>query len=230
MADFWTYAQLRTKVQNDTDTQSETFVSATELLGYFNEAIDCLEKDIHRLNEDYFLTPATLTLVQGTEDYPLPSDIYAMKIRAVIYRNGAQVFPIKRLRDWRKLENYELSSSAANNYREYSYFVKNSVAGQPRIIIIPVTNENGPYVKIWYIRNAARLVNDTDVCDIPEAANFIMQFVKNKIWFKEGNPMLAAGISELAAEKENLLLTLAEKTPDNETGIEPDLQIYYEMN
>lgn len=229
MADYWTYLEMKTKVKNDTDTQSETFVSEPELLGFFNEAIDEIEKEVHKLNEDYFLTSAPLTLVSGTEEYALPSNIYAMKIRGIVYRKNSEVWPVKRLRDWHKLENYEFNKTTSGGYQLYNYLVKNSVAGAPRIVITPVPTESGAYMQVWFIRAANKLTGNTDVCDIPEAANFIMQYVKCKIYEKEHNPMLQKASADLAEMRANVLSGLAEKTPDNATEIEPDFSYYNDM-
>lgn len=229
MADYWTYLEMKTKVKNDTDTQSETFVSDTELLGFFNEAIDEMEKEVHKLNEDYFLSSAPLTLVSGTEEYALPANIYAMKIRGLVYRKGAQVYPIKRLRDWNKLENYEFNKTAQGSYQLYNYLVKNSTAGAPRIVITPLPNESGAFVQVWYIRVANELSVDGDICDIPEAANFIMQYVKCKIYEKEHNPIMQKASADLAEMKANVLTSLSEKTPDNDTEIQPDYSYYTDM-
>ena len=77
---YWTWAELKDKVQRDLDLEGEVFINETELLGYANEAIDEVERQVHTLYEDYFLTKAVISLVDGTEEYALPTDIYAFKI------------------------------------------------------------------------------------------------------------------------------------------------------
>lgn len=229
MAVYKTYAQLKAKVDDDCDLQSETFISASEMLALFNEAITEAEKRVHKLNEDYFLASASLTLVNGQEAYDLPTNIYAQKIRAIIYRNGTEVFPIKRLRDWKKLEVYEWDKTNLNNRTLYNYFVDNSTAGSPKIIITPTPQESGTYVRIYYIRSANRFTTGTDILDLPESDNFVVDYVKDKVFSKEHNPIVTKVGADLQSKGENLLTGLAEKTPDNETLIEADLSAYYDM-
>ena len=71
MAEFFTLGQIRTKLKQDLDLEQEQFVTASELTGYINEAIDDAEAIIHGLYRDYFLTQENLSLVNGTKEYAL---------------------------------------------------------------------------------------------------------------------------------------------------------------
>jgi len=96
---FYTWAEIKAKVQRDLDIESEVFVNDAELLGYCNDAIDEAEAEIMGVYSDYFLARETITLVSGTETYSLPSDIFAHKVRRVMYNNGSSVYEIRRMRD-----------------------------------------------------------------------------------------------------------------------------------
>lgn len=227
---FWTWSDIRSKVERDLDLEGESFITPEEMLGYANEAIDEVERHIHNLNEDYFLTRGGITLVNGQEEYDLPSDIYAMKIRSMIYRNGTSVWKIERVRDWHKFEQYELDQTGQDGNLQYCYFLLNSVPGSPKALLTPTPNEDGPYVKFWYIRNANELTQDSDVCDIPEAVNFIMQYIKVRCYEKEQSPMLQKAMADLDAEKATTIATLASQVADNSTEVEADTRLYDEMN
>lgn len=226
----WTWSELYTKVENDLALQSEDFVDQTELLGYANEAIDEAEAEILGLYEDYFLTRATITLVQGTEAYALPATIWGQKIRRVIYNNGTELYTVPRLRDWRKFENY----ADVNQYgqsTDYAYLITSETAGaQSKLVLVPPARENGAYITIWFIRNANELAADADVLDIPEAANFIMQYMKMRCYEKEGHPMTAKAQQDLEHQRQLMLSTLTTMVPDTENEIELDLSAYEEMN
>lgn len=228
---YWTYGQIRTKVEADLDLQGESFISSTEMLGYANEAIDEVERQIHDLYSDYFLTRGSLTLVNGQEAYSLPSDIFAIKIRAIVYRNGTLTWKFDRIRDWHKFEQYEFEkTNLTGNSRRYGYFVVNTTPGNPQILITPTPNESGTLAKIWYLRNANEMVDDTSVCDIPEAVNYVMAYMKWKCMMKELHPNTELAAKEVEAQNANTLKNLSEMFPDNETDIEPDLRLYDEMS
>ena len=229
MAKFWTWAEIKAKVQADLDIEGETFVRSAELLGYANEAIDEAEAEIHALYEDYFLSQATIALVQGVQEYDLPSDIYAHKIRRFVYSNGSSIFTIDRAKDWKK---FETKAVADNNSTSdlYQYFITNQTAGSPKIVLIPSARETGNFGVLWYIRNANRLVDDTSVCDIPEFINFIFYKIKTLVYKKEGHPNIATAEIDLNKEQERMLGVLAQMVPDAGNEIEVDTSFYEEMN
>jgi hypothetical protein len=74
-----TWADIKSRVQYELDLIDEDFISATELLYFCNRAINTAESLILNLSEDYFLTKETLSLVNGTQEYDLPTGIYAQK-------------------------------------------------------------------------------------------------------------------------------------------------------
>lgn len=228
---FWTYANIKDKIESDLDLADETFITDSEMLGYANEAIDEAEAEIHSQNEDYFLARATVTLVSGTEGYALPSGIYANKIRRVLYRNGSIYYTINRLKDSSKFEAY--TNNLINNTGAppvYSYFLENSTAGSPQLVLSPLPTESGAYVTIWYYRNANRLVSDSDVCDIPEFVAFVIQFMKVRCYEKEQHPALGLAVQALQAQREKMIETLSTMVPDADNLIETDMSHYEEHN
>lgn len=230
MAEYLTYADIKAKVERDLDLEDEIFITDDEMLGYANEAIDEVEKDIHTLCEDYFLTRATITLVQGQEEYDLPTDIYAMKIREIIYKNGSECWSLVRCRDWHKFKNYTANLVNNSGTQKYGYFILNSTAGTPKLLLTPSPNEAGAYLTMWYIRNANKLTTTTSICDIPEAINYVMQYMKVKCAQKELHPNLAGMLNDLEAMKQKVLAALSEMYPDTQNDIEPDTSHYEEMS
>lgn len=225
---FWTWLQIKQKVERDLDLEEETFISESELLAYANEAIDEAEAEVHAIYEDYFLKKATIAVASGTEEYALPSDIYANKIRRIVYKNGATIYPVRRIKDGKKFETYtELKEFGVGNL--YSYILVNNTAGSPRILLTPTPQESGNFIEIWYLRNANELTVDADVCDIPEFINFVFQYMKVRCYEKEGHPNLPKAISDLEQQRQLMTTTLTAMVPDADNEIEPDLSWYNEL-
>jgi hypothetical protein len=222
---FMTYGDIRNKILRDLDLEDEIFITADELLGYVNEAIDEAEAEIHTLYEDYFLARATLTLVSGQEAYALPANMYAHKIRRILYRNGTETRAIPRLRDWKKFEVYTQALANATG-TAYEYFIDNTTSGAPKIILSPTPTEDGPYVTIWYLRNAAALAVEADVCDIPEFVQFVIQYAKVRCYEKEGHPNLGGAVQYLERQRQLMNATLSSMVADGSTEIEPDMTFY----
>lgn len=229
---FWTWAEIRTKVEQECDLEDEDFVRRSELLAYGNEAIEEAEAEILGLYEDYFLKSTIVNVVANQEDIPYPADIYAQKIRRIIYYLGSQNnptnYPVVRLKDWRKFE-YRAVADTGQTTDLYQWMDENATPGAPVIKIVPKLREAG-VVKLWYIRHANRLTIDTDICDIPEFINFIFSHMKVKVYEKEGHPMLAQAMTKLEMERQRMLSTLQSKTPDADNDIEMDTSYYDDHN
>jgi hypothetical protein len=221
---------MKTKIENDLGIMDEQFIETDELIGYANEAIDEAEAEVLGLYEDYFLSRATLTLVAAQEAYSLPTDIYAQKIRRVVYVNGSTIYEIKRLKDWKKFEIYaEENVSATNPYYQYMITAENAGA-QSQLILVPRSVESGAYVTLWYLRNANRFSDDTSILDIPEAANFVMQFIKTRCYEKEGHPNLGLSVQALENQRQLLKTTLSSMVPDANNEIELNTSYYDDFN
>ncbi len=215
----WTFSEMKEKVQDDLDLQDEDFITDTEILGYFNEAIDDVEAIIHNLYEDYFLTVATITLVSGTQDYAWPTDIYAQKVRKFFYVNGATNYEIRKIKRLGEIPDIQSGE-------DYRYVPINTTASGYKIRFYPSPVESGAYGQLWYIRNAIVLSLDSDVCDIPEFANNIMQRVKIRCYEKEGNPNVAKAMADLEKIDKLMIDTLMNMVDDEQDHVDMDTSFY----
>lgn len=227
---YWTWDEIREKVEVELDLQGEVFIDSDELLAYANEGIDEAESQIHTLYEDYFLKSDDITLVSGTSKYVLPTDIYAHKIRKIIFRTGSEVYEVKRLRDKNKITTYANNRTTNTTYGIYEYFIENATPGAPQIVFTPAVVHSGTFIEVWHIRNANRLVEDTDVCDIPEFVKFVMQYMKVKVYDKEGHPHLPIAMQDLEKFRQDMVSTLAGMIADDDNEIEADVSFYNEMS
>lgn len=229
---YWTWAEIRAKIEAEIDLEDEDFVRSPELLGYANEAIDEAEAEIHTLYEDYFLKYVDISIASGDEFISMSTqmpDIYADKIRRIIFRttNGS-VYTLNRIRDWKKFEQKSaMDQQSSTDLLEY--FLVNRTPGNPEILLVPKAYEAGS-AKVWYLRNANRLAVDTDICDIPEFINFIFAHMKVKVYGKEGHPGYPEAMQKLEMERERMNAVLSNRVPDADNEIDMDLSAYDEMN
>lgn len=227
---YWTYSEIKNKIRDDLGIQQETFIEPDELLAYVNAGIDEAEAEIHAVYEDYFLTRHEDDLVNGQATYDMPSDIYANKIRAVLYKNGTDVFPIKRFKSGKDMF-LELEYQNEISTEDYKYILRNDSASLGvKLHLIPAAKEDvTDGLVLWYLRNANRMEDDTSICDIPEFVQFVIQFAKVRCYEKEGHPNLPAAIQILEHFRGLMVSTLGNMTPDGDDEIEKDMTFYDEM-
>lgn len=165
MAVFRTYGFIKNKVQVDYDLQDETFVQPDELVGYANEAIIEAFGEILGLRQNYFKTKWFVPLVTGNDLFAFPPNIYANKIRSIMYQNGSIIYEVKQIRE----KNHAEKTAIINQYGlpdNYYYDVRNDVVGLPSIQLIPPARETSVFppnanpllqMLIEYIRDPNRI-------------------------------------------------------------------------
>lgn len=169
----WTYGEMVTKLEGDLDLEDETFIKSDEMVGYLNEALAEASSEIIVLNQDYFLTEFYVPTVQGTTRYDLPYNIYANKIRGVVYTNGSVNYEIARYRRKNKFMNKVLTQQFGLS-EWYQYDLQNDNVGQTQIeflptmrdtaILAPVASVFAP-IRLYYIRNCARVPISGEYCN-----------------------------------------------------------------
>lgn len=229
---FWTWSQIKAKIESELDMEEESFIDSDEFREYANDAIDVIESHIVTLNEDYFLSRGELTLVNSTDKYNLPSNIYAQKIRGIVYYSGTKIYPIKRIREYHKFMKYRIARFETSTTDDYRYFIYNDTVGNPEIMFSPPAYEDGALAEIWYTRQANRLESDSDTCDIPEFVSYIFDYLREKAFFKHqaGSAKHVMAREDRDASLQRAIDTLTTMVPDGDNEIEADLSIYEEMN
>lgn len=212
------------------------------MAGLFNDAIDLAEAQILKIDEDYFLTKATLTLVQDASDITLPSTIYAQKIRSVIYKNGSTIYEVRRLRDPKEFLARAVINDQVNSTEDYRYFLRLDAGSSQAVMeLVPPAYESGAYLTMWFIRNAARIplieegsnraAQIATVIDIPEWRMFLEQYVKMRLHEKLKDPAAEASSAvKVKALSEAMVDALTNRTPDRDDVLEGDTSFYEEMN
>lgn len=217
--------------------ENEDFVSDSELVSYFNDALSDCEAIIMGTRQDYFLTSAKLDngsltpgLVSGQSLYNLPADIYANKIREIVYNDGSKVYEIKPLRSLHKFARVadENNYATAEDFLKFIILNKNTTDGM-QLQLIPTPLETNNYVDIWYVRSAERLPDvpvGTEVVDIPEFYTYFKAAVKAKCAMKEGHPRIQMLLGEWQYYRQQMLDTLTEQVATDDNEVLMDLSHY----
>jgi hypothetical protein len=230
-----TLKQLRERVQADLDLQDETFISDSDINAWINESIKKAEAEIHALYEDYFLSETTITLSTGTKLYDYPSDIYGNKIRKLIFQDsaGSTSHEVKRVRNLAEASDRDIYLTGSNHHLEWTPY--NDATNGRKIRIFPETGRSGT-LRVWYIRNAKQLVDETvdevttladaQSCDIDEFERYVLQAVKTECLFKDGDPRAIQSKQIEEQLKQNMINTLSNMVPDNNNEIVMDFSFY----
>jgi hypothetical protein len=175
-----TLAQIITKVNADLDLDEEIFIDEDEKIAAANASLEVLEAAIIQECPEYFKsTPHTINLVSGTQDYDLPTDIYANKMNLIYYSNGSSKYEIGQIKDLRQIINIEAG-------QPYKYLIVNSTASGTKIRFYPSPAETtSSAINIFYTRNIKRFTATTDELEAPEAEIFVKEFIKEQAIKKE---------------------------------------------
>jgi hypothetical protein len=148
-----TLAYLKEQVRSRADQQNSQFITDAELTDFINGSASSLYDLLVQAAEDYFVTSQTITIVQGTNEYSLPTNFY--KVLGVDYFVNNKPVPMSRFnfRD-RHLYNYLDARPEIVRY---------GVWGQ-QLVFKPVAPQIASVV-IWYVPTITKLVNDADVLD-----------------------------------------------------------------
>lgn len=227
-----TFGTLKSDVRSEMDLIDEPIVTDTDLQVFAKEAIQLVHADILGIAEDYFLTYKWITMVQGTSDYDLPSDIFAQKIRRLVYINGLIIYPIRRIQG-RRLFEAEAHITVFGASVDYRYMLRNdSDASNCKIELLPAAREGGNLIKCWYDREPAIPSADSDKIDIPEFYTLIKAYVKLKVATERLKiPEVVQDVkSEVDMKRTLLVETLQGRVPDDDNLVELDMDFYWEHN
>jgi hypothetical protein len=239
----WTYGEISKKVLVDLDMQEESFVTPDELVGYFNEAIQEAEAEIHKLGaeDEYFRKSTTFNMTAGQSSYSLNDiapDLYIRKIRGLVYKDAnTNIYGVKRLR--RTPGEFVKYMDAVSNATDEDYrydLANNNSANGMQLVLFPIPRSTGAFLSIWYIRQADRIplvsegsqeATDAALIDIPEFINFLMQYVKCRIMAKDLNPLLEGALIILQQQRSLMTDTLTQMIVDDDDLIVPDFSHYW---
>ncbi len=219
-----TRAEIVAKIEADLDLEEETFITTNELYNYINEAIRDCEAEIHTLYEDYFLVSAPISLVTGTSEYSLPADIYANKIRGLVFDNGSDKYLMTRIKKFEDIPFVQSNDP-------YQFLITNSGTSGIKLKLFPNSRDtSASFLTVWYLREAKKLAADGDICDIPEFINYILSHIKVSCLKKEGHPLLPIEVANLDKLRQNMVETLSSMVVDGDTKIPLDTSFYEDFD
>lgn len=231
-----TFAEIKSKVERETDMEAEDFVQPQEFIDYTNDGIDEVESEIHKLGleDEYFLKYSHIALTLGDEEYDLPTDIYSNKIRRIVYKSGnTNLYTITRLRGKQKFEDLEnINQNGSIDYYKY-LLINQTPTTLPQLLLVPAAREtSATNVKIWYIRNANRWVaDDTENCDLPEIAmNYLYAYIAWRIFSKDGTGKQSEAFARKEDLKKQMVETLTNMVPDEDSEMDKDMDLYLELS
>jgi hypothetical protein len=240
-----TWAEIETKIRTDLDLiDTDNFMGQDEFATLGNDAIDAAEAIIMRVREDYFLTSATLSLVNGASNIALPTDMYMQKIRELVYKNGDRIYPLRRLRDPRMFYHKAVVDRTAVSLDEYQYFLKSTTAGaQDELMLTPPAYESGAFLELWYIRHANRIglqaapdsvsraTQLATPIDIPEWRSFLEQHIRVRCYEKLGQfDKMKDAEEKLVVIASAMEVSVKDRCEDNENDVPQDISHYMEHN
>ena len=238
----WTYGEANAKVKADLDLTNETFLTPDETVGLWNDAIQRAAAHIYKLGceDEYFTKQAPLYLVTGQKRYSLPSDIYAQKIRGIIYQKGDQIYTVYRCRRRTKfVKMAEIDQLAQDIF--YQYDLENpSIATGYQLVLTPNSRETDPAgqpsLTVHYIREVLYIplvtagsqgATDLTKIDLPEFMTYIFADVKAAVAAKIPHPNLQDFENNRDRELKLMIDTLTEQVSDDATEVEPDMSHYW---
>lgn len=238
----WTYGEALDVVKAEFDLTNETFIGDDEFVTFFNKAIQIASADIFKLGveDEYFQDEANLSLTSGQASVAMPSNIYANKIRSIIYHNGTEIYEVLRMRRRKKFINETIVNQYATDAR-YRYRIKNAgTTLGPRIILNPPSRlTSATVMTAYYIREAeyiplvsagSLVLSRAAKIDLPECSNFIFAYTKWCIANKIPHPNLMEYKTERDEERRLMIDTLTGQTDDDQTEVEPDMSHYQESS
>lgn len=234
---FFTLGDLLTRLNQELDLTSSDPVTRNEKISYINQGIREAAAAIHKLGveDQYFRASQPLNLNTGQSAYGLPTNIYGNKILKIMYKNGTDIYEIKRLRH-RNNMSVEMQIAYIQEFgsaERYSYLIINdSAAFGNELTLYPTSRETSTTrATIWYVRLPNVVSQDDDIVDIPEFADFVLQFAKVKCLRKEFLGEAPEGeIEELERQRTLMVDTLAEMVPDENNLVDQDSSFYSDFD
>ena len=220
-----TLKEIRDQIIEDLDLSEEYWKDEGDLNALINRAIRTAHRKIITIYEDYFLAPYVISIPADTAILDYPTDIYANKVKSILFYDGAssvEITRVKRFASTLMLDNHITSNTI---YRKW--LPVDAAATGMKIKLLPSLGNAGQ-ITIWYIRDAKKLVNDSDICDIPEFSDYVIQLTKKMYYQEDADPRYTLEAQEALVLEKEMIDTLTNMTVDNDDTILQDNSHYEE--
>ena len=181
------------------------------------------------VEDEYYLSRHKDNTVANVDEYDLPADIFATKIRRVLYvESNTEYFPITRYRGRFKFEQYLQDEQEDESDPHYKYLILNNAEEGGYILktvpAIKVSVTDG--LHIWYIREPCELKEESDVIDVPYIS-WVFRYVMNRVKEKE-NRLGPQDLQELQVLETAMITSLTEQVQDDDDTVDMDTSTYEE--
>lgn len=227
----WTLDKIIRKVQDDLELHAEIFTTPDDLQQFCYDAIDDAEETIIDCFSDFFLAFTDYNVTAGEGFLAIPDDIYELRIRGLYYdKNSFNQASGTSLSNWYKIKKITLETMANVDQNDlYQYRIVNNASG-PVISMYPnIRNESEGRFRLWYIRQAIRPENGTDIIERGLRPQFLIAHMKVSVLVKENSDFLMVAKEELDKQKAKLINSLSRLSDDEEDSyLKPDINSLYE--
>lgn len=216
MAEEWPLSRIVSKIQDDLDLHEENFVTTDDIKQFIGDAIDDAEEIIIDCFSDFFLTYSDLSVTAGDTTIVLPEDLYESRLRGVYFSEGG--FGSDANGEAYKLRKISLSDvTNVGSSDRYTYRLINTTSLGQKLYVYPAIRDTSTsQFRVWYIRQAKRLDDDTDLLEKGLRVQYILAHVKKSILEKIGDPMVEVWAKRLDKQEDKLKNSLARLTDDDE--------------
>lgn len=177
---------LRERAKRVSDQERSEFIEDSEWNEYINDGYAKLYSTYLQLNEDYFTVRSDFLLVEDQEYYALPSDFFKLK-RVDYLPAGDESTPISV---------YPFQNEEGNRFKYYHIFSTNIFQSsyryrltgplEIRLLPTPAGVGNSDTIRVHYIPDFTRLVNDTDEVKTEQVFDeYITLYAAVKAYVKE---------------------------------------------
>jgi hypothetical protein len=139
------------------------FWSKSELMVYLNEAQHELAEEINRIYREFFLSSSTTPTVSGQDLYSLPTDMVELVSMEVVDSVTADNEPQDLTEILLTSKKFYEVLADANQKKQYQYFF---IQGA-NFKLTPGAASSSEFIRIFYVKRLAALVNDGDISEIP---------------------------------------------------------------
>ena len=191
-----TLAEIRVQSRQRADMENSTLVSDSELNSFINNSIAELHDVLSEAyGSEYFVKSTTGSIVDGTEDYALPSDLY--EVRGVDVRIGTD--------NWLNVRRFNFNER--NRFQSFNVWdVFGLSTARYRVVgnnlkFSPVPDRAAEY-RLWYVPLATKLVNDGDsLNDFNAYSEYVIVDAAIKMLQKEESDVSVFLLQKQALEK-----------------------------
>ncbi len=217
--------EIRDQIIEDLDLYEEDWKSIQDLDNLINRAIRSAHRKIANIYEDYFLTYSTVSITNVDNELAYPSNIFANKIKSIQFYDGTNTVKIKKVKRFDETIMIDNHITTESIYR--AWLPVDSADGGRVIRLYPSIGRAGT-VTIWYIREPKMLSSDTDICDIDEFSDYVIQLVKQYYYTIDSDPRVAIEKEEALRLEKDMIDTLTNMDIGNDDEVVQDNSHYEE--